>query len=84
MENLSRLTKQLIAHTPALHRNTDRLCGFDGHKAVIPLFPADVAKGSVVCDVLGDVGDLMDCMVVLEDLRRDIKLNEWSFILLRR
>lgn len=64
-----------------MHRNTDRLCGFDGHKAVISLFPADVAKGSVVCNVLGDVGDLMDCMVVLENLRRDIKHDEWSFIL---
>ena len=60
-------------HTRALHSNvhtdTNRLCGLDGHEAVVPFLPADVAEGSVVRDVLGDVGDLMDRMVVLEDLR---------------
>lgn len=51
------------------HADTDRLCGLDGHKAVVPLLPADIAKGSVVRDVLGDVGDLVNCVVVLEDLK---------------
>lgn len=55
-------------HTRLLHTDTDRLCRFDSHKAVVPFLPADVAEGSVVCDVLGNVGDLMDRMVVLEDL----------------
>lgn len=36
---------------------------------MVPLLPADVAEGSVVRDVLGDVGDLVDRMVVLEDLK---------------
>lgn len=38
---------------------------------MVPLLPAHVAKGSVVRDVLGDVGDLVDPMVVLEDLERE-------------
>lgn len=54
-----------------LHANTDRLRGLDGHKAVVPFLPADVAEGSVVRDVLGDVGDLVDRMVVLEDLKKN-------------
>lgn len=52
-----------------LHTDTDRLCRLDSHEAVVPFLPADVAKGSVVRDVLGDVGDLVDRMVVLEDLK---------------
>ena len=48
--------------------HTHRLGGLDGHKAVVSFLPADVAEGSVVGDILGDVGDLMYRMVMLEDL----------------
>ena len=54
-----------------VHTDTDRLRGLDCHEAVVPFLPADVAEGSVVRDVLGDVGDLVDRMVVLEDLKED-------------
>lgn len=50
---------------PLEYTDTDRLRRLDGHETVVPFLPAHVAKGPVVCDVLGDVGDLMDCMVVL-------------------
>lgn len=50
--------------------NTDRLRRLDGHEAVVALLPTDVAEGPVVRDVLGDVGDLVDCMVVQDDLKR--------------
>lgn len=52
-----------------LQTDTDRLCSLDSHEAVVPFLSADVAKGSVVRDVLGNVGDLVDRMVVLEDLK---------------
>ena len=52
-----------------LQTDTDRLCSLDSYEAVVPFLPAYVAKGSVVRDVLGNVGDLVDRMVVLEDLK---------------
>lgn len=46
---------------------------------MVALLPADVAEGSVVRDVLGDVGDLVDRMVVLEDLQETKRgQNSWS------
>lgn len=42
---------------------------------MVALLPADVAKGSVVRDVLGNVGDLVDRMVVLEDLEEGTTRN---------
>lgn len=60
----------LHTHThPAHTQDTDRLRRLDRHKAVVPLLPTDVAKRPVVRDVLGDVGDLVDGMMMLEDLR---------------
>lgn len=37
----------------------------DGHKLVVSFFPADVAEGTVVSGVFGDVGDFMHRMVML-------------------
>lgn len=71
-ENVWRINNNLYPQRQFFRINTDRLCSFDGHKAVIPLLPTDIAKGSVVCDVLGNVGDLMDSVVVLEDLQKGI------------
>ncbi len=67
-ENTQTLAKRTHKHR-FLHTNTDRLCCLDGHKAVIPFLPTDIAKGSVVRDVLGDVGDFVDRMVVLKNLK---------------
>lgn len=58
-----------------VHTDTYRLCGLDSYEAVVPFLPADVAKGSVVRDVLGNVGDLMDRMMMLEDLKRGMTQN---------
>ena len=58
-----------------VHTDTYRLCGLDSHEAVVPFLPADVAKGSVVRDVLGNVGDLVDRMMMLEDLKRGTTQN---------
>lgn len=48
--------------------DTYRLGSFDGHKSMVSLFSTNITKGSVVCDILGDVGNLVDCMVVLKNL----------------
>lgn len=74
VKHVQTLAKHSNAHThTSVHTDaytgTDRLCGLDSHKAVVPFLPTDVAKGSVVRDVLGNVGDLVDCMMVLEDLQ---------------
>lgn len=60
-----------------MHAATDRLCRLDSHKAVVPFLPTDVAKGSVVRHVLGNVGDLVDRMVVLEDLKESTTNPGW-------
>lgn len=58
--------------------HTHRLSRFDGYESVVALFPTDVAKGPVVCDVLSNVGNLMDCMVVLKNLKTN-KCTVYSF-----
>ncbi len=55
-------------------KSSYRLCGLDGHKPVVALFPADIAKGPVVPGVLGDVADLVDWVVMQEHLHgRDVE-----------
>lgn len=48
--------------------STYRLCVLDGHKLMVALLPADVAKGPVVPGVLCDVADLVDRVVMHEHL----------------
>lgn len=48
---------------------THRLGCFYGHKSVVSFLPTNVAKGSVVCDVLCNVGNFMNSMVMLKGLR---------------
>lgn len=55
-------------------KSTHRLRSFDGHKPVVALLPADIAKGSVVPGVLGNVADLVDWVVMQEHLN-DIKVK---------
>lgn len=43
---------------------------------MVPLFSTHVAEGPVVRDVLGDVGNLMNCMVVLKNLKNKPKVFE--------
>lgn len=52
--------------------HTHRLSCFDGYKSVVALFPTYIAKGPVVRDILGNVGNLMNCMVVLKNLKKKI------------
>lgn len=49
--------------------DTYRLSCFDGHKSVVALFATHVAESPVVCNVLGDVRNFMNCMVVLKNLQ---------------
>lgn len=51
-----------------MRAHTNRLCCLDSYEAVVSFLPTNIAKSSVVRDVLGDVGDLVDRMVVLENL----------------
>lgn len=44
---------------------------------MVSLFSTNITKGSVVCDILGDVGNLMDGMVVLKNLW--INQNKFRF-----
>lgn len=74
-KNMHKTLTHIYAHNSCLHTDTNRLRRLDSHEAVIPFLPADVAKGSVVRDVLGDVGDLVDRMVVLEDLKEGTVLE---------
>lgn len=53
----------------AERKNTYWLCSLDGHKPVVALFPADIAKGPMVPGVLGDVADLMDWVMMQEHLQ---------------
>lgn len=64
MNHLHRMSKH--THT---HARTNRLCRLDSYEAVVSFLPANIAESSVVRDVLGDVGDLVDRMVVLENLQ---------------
>jgi len=48
--------------------STYRLSSFDGHKPMVSFFPTYITKGSVVRDILCNVGNLMNCMVVLKNL----------------
>lgn len=64
------LNEQTHVHTTHTHAraHTNRLCCLDSYEAVVSFLPTNIAKSSVVRDVLGDVGDLVDRMVVLENL----------------
>lgn len=63
-----------LNHTAHTWTYTDRLRCLDGHEAVVALLAADVAEGPVVRGVLGDVGDLVDRMVVQEDLEQGVEM----------
>lgn len=58
-----------IIYTEWANTHTNRLCRLDSYEAVVSFLPTNIAKSSVVRDVFGDVGDLVDRMVVLENLQ---------------
>lgn len=49
-------------------RHTYRLSCFYGHKSVIPFLPTNVSEGPVICDVLRNVGNFVNCMMMLKGL----------------
>lgn len=53
---------------PTYSQSTYWLCSLDGHKLVVALLPADIAKSPVVPGVLGDVADLVDRVVMQQHL----------------
>ena len=56
---------------------THRLASLDGNKAVVSLLPTDVTKGAVVPGIFSNVGDLMHCVLMQENLEtRESKVTQ--------